>query len=290
VPAAFQKFIDDEGFETPALDPVDGAVGADVLTLRLAAEKVEHVTGVAMRVPSIAADRSPVLERRAEVVYASNRVAVTIDTGKMTWVGGAEKQSFRTYEGAEKQGAFLRSVKIVNADGYTVGSAPMTMADGTQVNMWFAEAPRSSDTPTRYGLVEAASALMRQYNADSGSREKCIVPATQVDWSAQMPEIVAANSDILQSAEQQVRFAVDYTGARAAASTSMGMRAVDLSPPVVFGANGPVMYWIAEEDGVVPFAVTRTSGEAWLRMDQQPDFDFEATDDSSRPSLGGRDY
>lgn len=276
-PVSKTELVLTKGIDSPELEAQGGAVAADVLTLRLAAEEVQKETGIPLAVPEVAGGESTVLESLSKVTFdpRSLKVVASIDTGKLTWERPAIESSLAAYSGQTKQSALLGKGKVAIVDGCPVSNGIMELPDGRRVELWFAEVS-PGDKPTRYGLVERASTMMQGFKSPSvqAVSVKRNIPATEIKWEDEMPEIVSANNGILNSAKQEVRFVVDYSGARAAASTTLGLRGADFSPVATFGDEGPVMYWLSEQDGDLPFAVTQTSSEAWLEPGQRPNFDF----------------
>lgn len=278
------------GIDSDPLAFQRGAIAADVMTLRLAAEAVQARSGQTMRVPEIAGDVPPVFSGLAMVEFepATRVVRATIDTGVFTWSTGAKEglllhRPTREY----KQGILLPMGRVAYLGERAVSNAMIELHNGQELLVWFADAPQGSPR-TRYGLVEEAAQLMNGYESAHKTAARRQTPAIDVRWQSPLPEIVAANSDIIDAAEQGMRLGLDYTGGRATARTSMRMRGgpsgpIDETPIVTFGEEGPVMYWLSEPDGGLPFLVTQTLPESWLELNQRLDL---RSDDFGPPPAG----
>lgn len=260
------------GVNNPEIDYKNGIKAADIITLNLCAEGVGSIMGSELRVPTIGSERLSVLESLAKFKLEGNTLTTIIDTGKMNWTGLATETSFNAYTKDTKQGVKLGRGRIAEVDGSVVGNEAMVLGDGRKVTLWFAAV--GDKLSGRYDIISKASALMTGYDsARNAESTKRIIPAVDLRLKNSLPEIVAANEDVITRVEQEIKFALDYTGARAAATTSMTIRGSSPSQLYVFGAKSPVMYWLSEPDNrELPFAVTISTPEAWLNVGQRPDF------------------
>ncbi len=266
-----------------------GAVSSDVITLRLAKDAAHNKLGSDIVVPELAVQATgSVFESTAQVEVDGLKVNVTIDTGKMKWEypEGVIRDDFLDYEGTRRQSALFTYGGELLLRGHdsplTIARQSMVTPDDKPVFAWFAEMPASIEyVATRYGLIELASFCIQLYQkakADTPLEyfDKISVPAVETDFTDSLDEIEKANP-ILESAVQRVQLALDYTGARAMATTEMVLRG---APPPTrryeFGKHGDVSYWFTGVDDkeTTPFAVTHTKPESWLTPSENANFDF----------------
>lgn len=269
----------------PELPYKNGAIASDPITLRLAARKFEQTYGVPkVHIPKVVEQsRGDLFAGLADIKVDGRRIDVTIDTGKMTWENPdrVARGEFVDYKSGDKQAViFQDGGEVMEMDGAQVSRQPMLTPNGETVYVWFAQVPQSQvDHIGRYTLISRAIELATSFNdkaaRNEGTRYSTItVPAAQAAYDAELPEIVEANPDI-EAGRQSVKFALDYTGARAqAAMTFVYRMAPSPRANFTFGEKGPVVYWFTETDDTTPFAVTVTKPKAWLTPSQVANFDF----------------
>ncbi len=279
---AFESHSSGNLLRDPELEPQNYVWAADVMSLKFAADVAHDRFGAALVLPSeVASD--PEFADLTTITIEGRKVSALIDTGFLKWLGNVSQSEFTDYRGTTRQASQIKETGYVAAyDGAAITNALMHTEKGQQYMLWVAETDRfevADDTPTRYGLIRNAQQLMEGYYKvfTRGFPHLCTsrkIPAVSADWHSKLPEIVEANARVLEDAEQTIKLRLDYTGARAMAETVLTMRGGSFEQEYVFGSKGPVTYWFTSKDGNVPFAVCKTTSQAWLTPDQSPDFDI----------------
>ncbi len=270
--------------KNPSLVYKEGAVAADPISLRLAAREFEKTYGVKrIFLPEIVEktqDGGNVFAELAKVKIEGRVLNVIIDTGKMTWANPeqVEQSNFIDYKRDSRQSATFKDGGLVmQINGMDVSRHIMHTPNGKEVYMWFAQTqPGQAEDVKRYTLISGVQQLAQEFNERSANSEgtlypKISIPAAQASYKGELPEIVEVNPSV-ESGEQEINFAVDYTGARTVARTELVYE--NYTPEFTFGTTGPVVYWYTEIDEVTPFAPVVTTPEAWLKPGDSADFDF----------------
>jgi len=283
--------------EDPVIDLSSGVAALDVMTLAAAASVMNRL-GITVAIPEECRVETPdvfssQMKIDARIAGGGLNIIVTVDTQKMTWDMKSvdpEAGCFTDYLGLERYSVEFLDLNVLQLDDVTIARAPMKLIDGSSAYMWFAEVPLEKlSTMHLYQLFEYITQLTRIFdrNYRFTSFDVVTIPALQIKHQRSLDEITVLNPGVLKSAEQRVFMALDESGARVVAETSLvygGASLPDQKPSVFnFGATHPVVYWLTEQHpttkreqtsaDLVPFAVVITTSDAWLDPESKVSFD-----------------
>lgn len=284
----------DEKFHDPKIVFTNGVAEIDVITLHLAAAKVDDVISDDILLPKYADISIPaVFNDLSEVAVLSTdpvRVTATIDTQKVKWdKDKVSKSVFTGYDQVEHYGVQFSKISMINtASVGQVGMVPIKLDDDRKLTMWFAEIPLDSlENMGLYALYQTARDI-----TDSRSKgavetyDSVTVPAQQIKYQRSMSEITEPNKQALKGGDilQRAYVGLDETGVRVKVVTEFragAFRNPNPQPPKikVFGEKHPVVFWLTEADfaaNTVPFAVFATTSAAWLDPSQSVSFEDNA--------------
>jgi hypothetical protein len=272
-------------FKDTPLPYQGGVISSDPVTLRLAAQQFEQTFGDKIYVPKVVEEsEGRAFARLAKIEIKGRKISVTINTDKMTWDESytVAKEDFCGYDRKWHQTAtFQDGGRVVKVGEVYVSRQLMRTPDKERVYAWFAQVlPAQAEDVGRYELISTVEQLAQEYNTrfekgEGDHYDEICVPAVQTAYKSDLPEIVAANSSVLESAKQNIKLALDYTGARTSAySEFLTLGGSGPFERFEFGAGGPVAYWFTKINDMTPFAPTLTKPEAWLGLGNSANFDF----------------
>jgi hypothetical protein len=284
----------DNGFFPPPLSADGGLAAIDIVSLALAADAACNL-GLPMTVPSICqfdcpASYVPLIEVVARHGEWGLEVVATIDTGKMSWDvtdDAVQAASFSDYLGHRRYGIKFVGLSVAELDGLAVTRIPTVLSQGQgqgqRLFFWCAEVPASClEDIGLYGLFRIAAKLSAGASVSGCWRRygAVTIPAQQIKYLRNMDEIVSMNPAVVSDVEQTVSMALDESGVRVVARTSLRTGRAPLPPPppteYVFGAKAAVLTWITQHhpaaggpvpaDGVAPGSLAAAGDEAWLPL------------------------
>ncbi len=296
-----------DSYTDPLLDFRDGVAAIDVVTLQAAADKFSGLSGYEMVLPNLVGmDSSNSFDdlMQIEVDGPPLEVTATVDTKKMSWdtrghLDAPQKATLTTYTNEQKRGVLFKDVWGFDLPHCTLASLPVLIGEGElPMPIWPLETssevestPKSGElwvaevdyqllqNMTAYGLFQFAVDCMAQAT-ESVKFDTLVIPAEQVRYTREMGEITAINPS-LASCRQNFILALDETGVRMAAETTMrGAAAPGFNPAperhVVLGSKGPVILWLTipePQKQPIPFAVIATKAESWVGPHDSVDFE-----------------
>ena len=287
------RYVGDE-FQDPKISFDTGVAEIDMMTLQLAAAKIDELVPEDIILPAHAdITAPPVFSDLSQVAVVSTdplRVTATIDTQKVKWdKEHVSKSVFTGYDEVDYYGVRFSKISVVDTDiAGQVGLVPITLDDGRKLLMWFAEMPLNSlENMGLYTLFQTAKDVVVNHGSYAmETYDSVTVPAQQIKYERFMNEIAEPNREALRNGAvlQKAYVGLDETGVRVKVVTEMRLGAAlkpSTEPPKVkvFGEKHPVVFWFTEADftdATVPFAVFATTSEAWLDPSQSVSFDDAA--------------
>lgn len=273
-------------FEEPSIKFEKGIAQLDLITLIKAADVINEKLGK-FNLPLKTNFETPDIFNKLTKINISSlnplTVTATIDTKKMSWdyeTGKIFKTTFTDYNGKQCYGVGTSSGLIANINELDVIKYEMKLESGQKLNMFVSDAPNISDIKL-YVLWLLAQNITVKYNANETIKAhytNIIIPALQVKYCRQMVEIEKMNSEILKInkggfIQQKAFIALDETGVRVKAVTEMRKGAIRREPKIkIFGDKQPVMYWFADINNHIPFAVIVSNSDAWLSPNEKISF------------------
>ncbi|WP_293768170.1 hypothetical protein [uncultured Corynebacterium sp.] len=291
------------------------SAAVDPVTLRLALDRygddVVLPCEQPLCAPAILGGSVPqALASLADVRVSETSLSVLVDTGVLRWEEDSEPRRC-TLTGYDGQGHYGVEVdgpqwwdtrsdlgRVADSagdgdgavrglpDGGIVVCVPMTMADGTSVELWMTEldpewhssgeqpsgAPHGMDL---FALLTTACELMRAARAGafwkSGTAQSVKFPAQDISAAHDVHGLGVPT-------EQQCMLRISEEGARAVARAEimLGLLPTSIAPTIVMGERAPVLLWFAQDGFDLPFCVSYSPAQAWLAPEATIDLDAPA--------------
>lgn len=266
-------------FKDPKIEFIKGVAQLDLITLVQAANIINKILG-SFDLPLVANIQVPnIFNELTKIDILSSKplkVAATIDTKKMSWdyeAGKISQTQFIDYTGKKCYGVNTSSGWVAKFDEVEMIEYEMKLKSGKKLNMFVADAPDISDMNlySLWSFVENLTCKYRVPRENKNYYTKIIIPALQIKYCRVMSEIEKMNSELLKISDggtvlQKAYIALNETGVRVKAVTELKESSIfhREEPKIkIFGEKKPVLYWFAEKESNIPFAVFLTNSDAW---------------------------
>ncbi|MCF1764664.1 hypothetical protein [Corynebacterium argentoratense] len=232
-------------------------------------------------------------------------ISVLIDTKKLVWDEFTEvtRDVQTAYDGSDYYAAYT-DADVWWVEDRPVTRLPMLTEDQDHVWLWMMELPLESKSRTVRGLLHrkkdktdmlntkdllvlATEAMGTALDSEkhqgrpSASTKEIYFPALEAHYEAKTGDLHCYHPErgYPYGVAQRFAVAVNEQGARAIVETlvteltGLPPDFEELPKPVIFGENGPVMYWFGSDDSPLPFCILHTTSEAWADPDDEIDLD-----------------